>query len=217
MYNMYNKRWKYGKKSGFTLPEALVTSFVFLILALTMLGTLMMGMRYSRKTNAQIAAQQTCRNAMGALTNELRQAAVNIAPGSTGYLGITPAVSPTAVLYPNANVTQPADNILFTGINYAGWDPSDSAFNRSSPDNYKHIKYYVDGNILYRQEREISGGTLQNADDQPLAEARNGSISLSAKYLTPRQFEIEITVTEDKGQITQSSYTASTIVYIAVE
>ncbi len=214
---MNKKICKKRRISGFTLPEVLVASFVFLILALTLLGTMMMGMRYSRKTSAQIAAQQTCRNAIEAISSELRQAAPNISLGSTGYLGITPSVGPTAVLYPNANVTEPVDYILFTSINFDNWDPTDATFSRYDADNYRQIKYYIDGKTLFREERLISGGNLQNGDEQPLAEARNGSIELSARYLTSRQFEISVTVVEDEGQLTESAYNATTVVFVAVE
>lgn len=213
---MNSIRGKKKSTSGFTLPEIMVASFVFLIFAITLLGTMMMGMRYSRKTSAQIAAQQTCSNIIEAITSELRQAAPNIAPGTTGYLGISPQVGPTAVLYPNANTTS-ANYIIFSGINYNNWDPSVPSFNKANADNYRQVRYYVSGSTLFREERLISGGSLQTGTPQPLAEARNGSITLRITYQTARQFDVSVTVVEDQGQITESSYTATSRVLIPIE
>ena len=73
-------------KSGFTLPEVIITVGVFSLFTLSLLGTLVMGLRYLNMADEEIVAQQNCRNITDVVITELRQAVPNPAPGSTGYL-----------------------------------------------------------------------------------------------------------------------------------
>ncbi len=199
---------------GFTLPEVLVSLAIFLLFILTMLGMLIMGMRYLNKADAQIVAQRTCRNILDTIVSELRQGVPNPDPGGTGYLSVT--TNPTAVLYPNES-TPTTNYILFTEPNYARFNPSDASFNRQNPDIYQRVKYYVQNNILYREEQTITGGNLDTPVVTPLAEAPNGEIQLSVTRVNDKTFDITVTVTVDKGQASEATYSDTAKVFIAVE
>jgi len=220
MSNTSLKIKKTGKalswRNGFTLSEVMITVVIFLLFMMSLLGMLIMGLRYLNKANSEIIAQQNCRNILETITTELRQAMPNPAPGITGYLSISPPVEPTAVLYPNNNV-KTANYIKFTEPNFSYYDPSSLTFNAADPQNYQQVKYYINNNVLYREVKTIdSAGTLSEPTSFALAETPGGSLSMTAKYLTSNKFEISVTVTENKGHDTEATYTGTEKVFIAV-
>ncbi|MFP4497055.1 MAG: prepilin-type N-terminal cleavage/methylation domain-containing protein [Vulcanimicrobiota bacterium] len=207
-------RKKY-KKNGFTLAELLVAVATFTLLMLTLTSSFLLGVRYMKKTEAASNAQITARNISFAIVSELRQACPNPAAGNTGYPSIYPSVDPTAILQPNAN-NHTSNYILFTEPDFSDYDPAAAGFNRFDPDIYQQVKYYVQDNVLYREVRKISGGNLQAPVTTPLAEPVNGTIQLQFNYITARTVEIIITVVENQGDETETSYTSSTHVSIMV-
>jgi len=99
---------------GFTLAELTVALSVFALFALTALASLQMTLKHWRSVSVRVDATSACRRVASALGDELRQAVPNSAPGNSGYLGLVPAVDPTAVLVPNANSRLATDEVVFT-------------------------------------------------------------------------------------------------------
>lgn len=198
---------------GFTLPEVLVTFTTFMVFSSALFGTLILGLKYMEKAEAELSAQSTCRNIISTISGELRQGTVNSDSGESGYQAVTPSIEASAVLYPNKNSVT-TDYVLFTEPNFANFDPSESTFDRTNPDNYQQVRYFTENKTLYREIKTIQSGKLQDAQKDPIAEVLNGEIELQVKYLTTNKFELTVHVTEDKGMRSESSYTGSVIVYI---
>jgi prepilin-type N-terminal cleavage/methylation domain-containing protein len=204
-------------QKGFTLPEVVITTGVFLLFVLSLLGLMIIGMRYFKMADADVAAQQNCREILDVIGNELRQAAPCPDPGqgsqpARGYLGITPAVGSTAVLYPNKNTTT-ATYLEFTEPNYTTFDPTATGFDRTNPSNYQKIKYYISGKTLKREViTYTTSGTVSNTKTDDVAVSRNGSIALNVAWASNRVFNITVTTAEG-----QKKYTGSIKVFVLVE
>ncbi|MCE1245786.1 MAG: hypothetical protein LWY06_03985 [Firmicutes bacterium] len=204
-------------QKGFTLPEVIITAGVFLLFVLSLLGLLIIGLRYFRMADADVAAQQNCREILDVIGNELRQSAPCPDPGqgtnaARGYLGITPTVGSTSVLYPNKNNTT-SNYIEFTEPNYANFDPTATDFDRTNPANYQKVKYYVSGKILKRElTTYTTAGAVSATRTDDVAVSRDGSITLSFTWSSNKVFNVTVTTVEGKKQ-----YTGSMKVFVLVE
>jgi len=214
---LMNRTFK--NKKGFTLSEVMVTAVVFLLFALSLLGMLIMGMRYLNQADADIAAQQNCRDILDIMTNELRQAAPCPDPGqggnpARGYIGINPSVGSTAVMVPNKNNTTSTNVLEFTEPNYSNFDPSVSGFDRTNPSNYQRVKYKVTGDKVLTREVTTynTDGSVNTTDSAEVAVTQNGSISFEAVWQSNRVFDITVS-TEEAGK----QYSGTAKVFILVE
>ncbi len=209
------------KQRGFTLPEVLVTASVFLLFSLALLGILTMGMRYFNRAEADILAQQNCSDVLEVISNELRQG--NPCPdkgvGSyppRGYMGVTPAIDSTAVLFPNKNSgSTQGDHIEFTVPNYQTYDPANTSFDRFNPYYYKKVKYSVVDNGK-RVVREVTtyqaNGNIADTKTGDVAVTETGQIILLFDYISETTFKVSVTATEDL-----SKYSAESTVYMLVK
>jgi prepilin-type N-terminal cleavage/methylation domain-containing protein len=208
-----------GKNRGFTLMEILVSVLVFSVISLVLASTLSIGIRCFRKVDAHISVQQLCKTSLDYIVNELRQGVVNHDTGtenkSTGYLGISPPVEPTAVLFPNRNI-KTGDHLVFTQPDFERFNPASVNFNRTNPENYQIVKYYTDqGKSLYREVQSInSDGSLLSGAPVLLSDVQNGSMDLKVDYITRNKFSVTLTITEtiDNEEVRySSSATVSTL------
>ena len=206
---------------GFTLPEVLVTASVFLLFSLALLGILTMGMRYFNRAEADILAQQNCRDVLEIMSNELRQGnpCPDTGQGSyppRGYLGVTPALDSTAVLFPNKNSgnTQ-GDYMEFTVPNYQTYDPADTSFDRFNPYYYKKVKYSAVDNGK-RVVREVTtyqtNGNIAETKTGDVAVTETGQIILLFDYISETTFKVSVTATEG-----MSKYSGESTVYMLVK
>lgn len=209
----------FANQKGFTLPEVMVTAVVFLLFAMSLLGMLIMGMRYLNQADADIAAQQNCRDILDIITSELRQAAPCPDPGqgsypARGYIGINPSVGSTSVMVPNKNNTTSTDQIEFTEPNYSNFDPSVSGFDRTNPSNYQKVKYQITGNkVLIREVTTYDAdGNVNTTDSAEVAVTQNGQISFDVLWQSNRVFDVTVS-TEEAGK----QYSGMAKVFILVE
>lgn len=206
---------------GFTLPEVLVTASVFLLFSLALLGILTMGMRYFNRAEADILAQQNCRDVLEMIGNELRQGnpCPDTGQGSNpprGYLGVTPAIDSTAVLFPNKNSgNAQGDYIEFTVPNYLTYDPANSAFDRFNPYYYKKVKYSVvdSGKRVVREVTTYqTNGNIAETKSSDVAVTETGQIILLFDYLSETTYKVSVTTVEGL-----SKYSAESTVYMLVK
>lgn len=206
---------------GFTLPEVLVTASVFLLFSLALLGILTMGMRYFNRAEADILAQQNCRDVLEMVSNELRQG--NPCPDTgqginppRGYLGVTPTIDSTSVLFPNKNAGNvQGDYIEFTVPNYQTYNPADTSFDRFNPYYYKRVKYSVvdSGKRVVREVTTyLTNGNIADTKTSDVAITETGQIILLFDYLSETTFKVSVTATEDL-----SKYSAESTVYMLVK
>ena len=210
-----------NNRKGFTLPEIMVTTVVFILFSMSLLGILIMGMRYFNQAEADILAQQNCREVLEIITQELRQGNPCADPGqganpSRGYLGVTPPLESTAVLYPNKNPdNNPGNYIEFTVPNYQTYDPADSSFDRFNPYYYKRVKYFTtqDGKTVRREVTTYTkGGDVDNNKTDDVAITETGQITLDFNMVSETTYKVSVTAVEGK-----STYTGASTVYILVE
>jgi prepilin-type N-terminal cleavage/methylation domain-containing protein len=209
-------------QKGFTVPEVLVAISTFLILALLIGNSLLLGIKYVKQAEKKISDQIVCRGAIEIIVNDLRQGVPNLDPGNqnppTGYQGIEPPVSTTtAVLMPNENDST-SKYIEFTKPNYEVIDASETGFDRMKPEMFRIIKYYCQDMVLYREMRTINqDGSINPPVIIPIAEVENGVFELTVEYINQRLFKINFSINkmENDKIITTSSYTV--IAAIVVE
>ncbi|MCD4782230.1 MAG: prepilin-type N-terminal cleavage/methylation domain-containing protein [Candidatus Eremiobacteraeota bacterium] len=209
----------FSNKKGFTLSEVMVTAVVFLLFAMSVLGMLIMGMRYLNKADADIAAQQNCRDILDVMTSELRQAAPCPDPGqgsnpARGYIAIDPPVGSTSVPLPNKNNTKSTDLLEFTEPNYSNFDPSDPDFDHTNPSNYQKIKYEVTGNKVLTREVTTynTDGSVNTTDSAEVAVTQNGQIGFDVVWQSNKVFDVTVS-TEESGK----HYNGTAKVFVLVE
>ncbi|MCL5774555.1 MAG: type II secretion system GspH family protein [Firmicutes bacterium] len=188
-------------KKGITLSELLVTSVIFLIFTASLMALISMGTGYWKGVDKAINAQEVVYSSIGIIASEMRQGLPDPDPGTghspTGYFSIAPPVSPTAILYPNAN-SQSGNYVEFTEPNNAVYNLSSISFNANDPSNYQRVKYYVNGSVLYRDATTYdSGGNPTGPVTTPIVDAGNGSISVAASYISTNIYSITVTSVQD--------------------
>lgn len=208
-------------QKGFTLPEVLVTASVFLLFSLALLGILTTSMGYFSRAEADILAQQNCRDVLEIIANELRQGNPCPDPGqgsnpARGYLGVTPPLDSTAVLFPNKNTgSSQGDYIEFTVPNYQTYDPANSSFNRFNPYYYKRVKYSAVDNGR-RVIREVTtyqtNGNVNETKTADVAVTETGQIVLLFDYISDTTYKVSVTATEGL-----SKYSGASNVYLLVK
>lgn len=164
-----------------------------------------MALRQWNRVALKVNAGQNARFVASTIANELRQGVPSPDPAK-GYLAIKPAISPTAVLMPNAN-TKSSSQIEFTEPHptdtKGNWTPMKSGWVSTSPANYRNVIYRVQGLDVIRENRPNNG-------DAPTQEVitsagANGSIELSFTSLTSNTVDIKVKAREGQGA---NSYTA---------
>lgn len=198
------------RRRGMTLVELMVMAVIFSLFATTVLSVLTIALRYWTQSNQRVLAEQNLRVAMQAITSELRQgvpdADVAGANPATGYLSLSPAVPPTAVLTPNAN-TVGANYLAFTEPNPTNYDPSQTTFSAADPSNFQRVRYYVSGGSLRRERVQWSsaGAVTSTVDDALVSASSSGIIALTVQYLSATTFTVAVTTREGNSQYSLSS------------
>lgn len=184
-------------RRGFTLVEMSVALCIFGLFALTALASLNLTLKHWRSVSARVEAASASRLVASTLGQELRQAVPNPAPGATGYLALTPAVDPTAVLVPNANSRLSTNEVVFTEPNPAVYNPLSTSFNPADPSNYRRVRYYVANGAVRRQIWNLSSsGSASLQCDAALVAA--DEVRFDVSYLEPDLFEVAVSCT--RGQ-----------------
>lgn len=195
---------------GFTLAELTVMCMVFTIFAMTAVAVMTLAMQYWTQSNQRVLAEQNARVAISTISSELRQGIPDPDPGSgnpaTGYLSITPTVSPTAVLVPNANSTT-GTSLEFTETNPTNYDPSSGTFSSTNPANYQRVRYYVSGTDLHRELKlfDATGTVTSTSDDVIVSASSTGTLILSTQYLNTNEFKLTVTAAEGISQFVLST------------
>ncbi|MBI2266584.1 MAG: prepilin-type N-terminal cleavage/methylation domain-containing protein [Armatimonadetes bacterium] len=187
-----------NNKNGFTLAELLVAAALFMLLGGALLTVVSMALRSWRDADVRVNNQQNVRLIQDAIVSELRQAIPDSDPGGlnppTGYLSVTPAISPTGVIFPNTN-TPLGNYVEFTEPNPAVYDPSSVGFNPATPSNYRRIKYYLQSGYLKRDSTEYdSNGTPLNQKTTNIAQINTGTITLEVARLGTKLYQVKFTV-----------------------
>jgi prepilin-type N-terminal cleavage/methylation domain-containing protein len=194
-----------GRRSGMTLPEVMVAAVIFLLFSTSLISVLSLGMDYLQIGQQKILAQGNARMVADCIISELKQAIPN-PNATTGYPGITPAIVPSAVLYPNSN-NRSADYIIFTEPNPLNYAPYTSGWSYENASNYQTVRYYVSSGTVYREMKRFdSAGNQVSVASDPVARTSEGTISLSFSYLSGRLFSVSVTSSEKDGHLRTSSY-----------
>jgi len=184
-----------GNNRAFSLPELLVALVVFMLLSTSLVCAVSLGLRYWLKVIDRVNAQQNTLTACNVLANEMKQAIVDPDPGTggnapTGYRDVTPAVAASGVLYPNANQAS-TGYVEFTEPNPTTYDPSSASFSATDPSNYRRIKFYVQNNTLYRNEKTYSSdGAPASTTTNPIVQSVEGTLTLTVVYTSPTSFRL---------------------------
>lgn len=190
------------RRRGLTLAEVTVVLALFGLFSTTALASLNLAMSHWRKVAQEVDAASNCRFVTSTLTNELRQGIPNPAAASTGtgYLSLSPAVAPTAVLTPNQNV-RTATELVFTEPHPTSYDPLASGFDPQSPASYRRVRYYLSGATMRREVRTYtSTGTVATTQDALLASG--DSMALGVTWVAPDLFDVDVTCTRGRDSAT---------------
>lgn len=180
-------------------------SLIFSIFSMTAVAGLTLALQYWRQSNHRMLAEQNARVAMETVTSELRQAIVDPDPAGSGYLSITPAVSPTGVLTPNAN-SPSAATLVFTEPS-SSYDATVSGFSDSNAANYQRVNYYIQTHTLHRQViTYANGGAVASVNDSVIVGASpSGTLSMSTLWQASNTVRIQITAQEERYSFTLSA------------
>lgn len=201
------------KRSGFTLSEVMVVAVVFLLFSTSLISVLTLGMDYLQVGQVKILAQGNTRAVADCITSELKQAILN--PNSvTGYPSISPAILPSAVLYPNSN-TRTANSITFTEPNPANYAPYTTGWDYENAVNYQTVRYYVSNRTVYREMKRFDAdGNQTSITNDPIAQTSGGTITLSIAYASSQMFTVTVTSSEVDSQNKLRTYTVSPTVAV---
>ncbi len=183
---------------GFTLVELTVAISVFGLFALTALASLQMTLEHWRSVSVRVDATSACRRVVSALGDELRQAVPNSAPGPSGYLGLVPAVDPTAVLTPNANLRLATNEVVFTQPDPASYNPLSASFDPVDPGNYRKVRYYVRDGEVRRQVWTLSGSGAASLQADALLVGVDAA-RIDVAFLEPDLFSLAVSCTRGRN------------------
>ncbi len=212
-----------GKKRGFSLAEFLMALLLFSILSTSLMGTLVIGLRYYRRSSEGVEAQKKVKNTIEFIEGELRQAVIDPVPGvngnpPTGYLGVDPPIGPTGILKPNIHQKE-SNELVFNEPDYDYYDPANPSWFPLDPRNYKKVRYYVkDKNTIMREEIKYSqeGAPISSRVD-PVLSFPQGEVHITCKLVflddSSVIYNIEIQVDPKEGK----SYNLSTGVSVPSE
>lgn len=188
-----------GGARAFTLSEICVVVVLFALFSTTALASLNLSLAQWGYVARRINATSSARFAMSTMVNELRQALPN--PTSLGYRSLTPAVSPTGVLKPNANA-RTSTELVFTEVDPDAYNPAASGFDSGNPALYRRVRYYVQGGTTLRREMTTytSGGSVASTRDDLVARAQ--ALSLSVTWQAADLFDLAVSVTEGNVVVT---------------
>jgi type II secretory pathway pseudopilin PulG len=222
--------------TGHTLAEVLVSLACFMILSAIVAGALLIGTKYFKIVDESIQAKRLVRDCMDIMTTDMNEAIPNPDPGSknppTGYLGVKPPPPkkgtvewkvltdlkkpklqpPTAFLMPNIN-KKTSDHVIFNKPDFENFNPTRPGFYLDGAENYKVIKYYVQDNTLFREEKTINPDSSYNSPVvMPIAGVTSGTMSISARHINLRTIDLTITITS--GGATGKKYTDTATVTV---
>lgn len=191
---------------GLSLSEILVSLFLIGIFGLVAVGSLQMALRQWGRVAQKVNAAQNARFITSTIANELRQG-VPWADSTRGYLRISPAVAPTAVLTPNSNARN-SNSLEFNEPNPAFWHPMTSGWTPASQNNYRTVVYRVQGAEVIRENRPFDG--TPNTEEVIAAAQQNGAITLAFTWQAANMILVSVTAREGQGaQSYTSTYTTA--------
>lgn len=178
---------------GFSLAEVAVVIALFALFATTALASLNLAMAQWKEVGQRVDAAAACRFLTTTLSTEMRQGIPNPAPGTSGYQAISPPVSPTAVLLPNANQRTTAE-VAFTEADPAVYEPLSPGFDPSNPSLYRRVRYSVAGGTVARRvETFDSTGSLVGTSTATVIS--QDQVTLQATWLAPDLVTLEVSCT----------------------
>ncbi|MCD4784230.1 MAG: hypothetical protein K8T10_10465 [Candidatus Eremiobacteraeota bacterium] len=201
-------------RKGLTLVEMIITLGMMIVFIGALFSAMIAGLTYWKDGRLRLQTQEALRESLDTMTTELRQALPNPDPGTngnppTGYLGITPEIDPSGILYPNEN-NSVGDYLEFTEPVVSVYIPSTTGWSEEQPDNYQKIRYYVNKEYLIRRvTRYNSSGVQVSEEDNNVVALREGEITMQVTSLSTSLVEIEMTAT-----LSKFSYTIKTKVKI---
>ncbi|MCD4784399.1 MAG: hypothetical protein K8T10_11315 [Candidatus Eremiobacteraeota bacterium] len=201
--------------NGFSLAEFIVSLGLFLILTSSLAGTLMIGMRCYQASDVDVDFQKSVRDTIEAISNDVRQAVPDDAPGlfgnpATGYKSITPSISPTGVLYPNVNEAS-TNYIIFNKPDYSYYNPTLASWVPLDPRNFRKIRYFVqnDNEIIREVTLFNSDGSVASTHQDSQAIVEEGSIQLicSMQYSDDMNpfYRVRVIVSEEEKTFSLSA------------
>jgi len=199
-----------ARRRGFTLAEVVITVAVFSIFAVSAAGSMTAALRNWTRCNTRMQAEQNARTALSTIVADLRQALPDPDPGTsappTGYLSLSPSVSATGTLAPNANIPN-STTLTFTEPNVANYNPGGSGWSPLSPANYQKVTYYVlNGSLRRKQIQYTASGAISATTDDAVATPVQGTpVALTCAYLSPTSVQITVTATEQTQACTLST------------
>ena len=206
----YNKK----SKKAFVLTETIIILAVMILFIGTLVSALISGLSYWRDGRLRLKAQESLREGLDTLTNELRQAIPNPDPGTggnppTGYLKVDPNIDPTGLIFPNIHNRQ-GNYIEFTEPFESNYNPVSSGWTPENPANYQTVRYHVQDGVLKRHvTRYSNSGAIVSQSDDNVVSLTDGSIEIKTVFLSPTFVEVEMT-----ASISKFSYTIKTKVKI---
>jgi hypothetical protein len=194
-------------QKALSLVELIIMLAMLVVFLGTLFSAMIAGLRYWTDGRLRLRAQESIRECLDTMTNEMRQALPNPDPGTgsngaTGYLAITPAIDPTGVLYPNENTTE-GNYVEFTEPVEANYIPSNTGWKPELPNNYQKVRYFVSGGALKRKVTVYNAaGAMESETENNVVTLQDGTLSLKVKCLSPTYYEIEMTATLSKFSYT---------------
>lgn len=201
-------------RRGFSLIEMIIVLGMMVVFIGALFSAMIAGLSYWKDGKLRLQTQEALRESLDTMTTELRQALSNPDPGTngnppTGYLGITPEIEPTGILFPNEN-NPVGDYLEFTEPVESVYIPSTTGWSEEQPDNYQKIRYYTNKEYLVRRvTRYNSSGVQVSEEDNNVVALREGDLILQVTSISTSFVEIEMTATLNKF-----SYTIKTKVKI---
>jgi len=199
----YKSKKSLWLRRGFSLTEMIIMLGMMIVFIGALFSALIAGLTYWKDGKLRLQTQEALRESLDTMTTELRQALPNPDPGTngnppTGYLGVTPAIDPTGILYPNEN--NPVGNYLeFTEPVESVYIPSGTGWSEENPDNYQKVRYYTNNGYLVRRVTRYNASGVQiSEEDNNVVTLREGELTLEVTSISTSLVEIEMTATLNK-------------------
>lgn len=186
----------FRRVKAFTLVELMVSLVVFMILTTSLVCSVAIGLRHWLNIIDRVNVGQNIATAINAISCEMKQSIINPDPGgtgrsATGYVSVSPAILPSGVIYPNSNQT--TQSYVDFSEPSATYDPTASGFADTNPANYRRVKFYVDNNILYREQKTYtSAGVVESTVTTPVVKSVGGVMTLSVVYSSTTTYNLSI-------------------------
>ena len=181
------------RRRGLTLAEVIFGLTLFALVSTVLLATVSLSLRYGGLLSHRLTSSSNARMVLGTLAAEMR-GGLPCPSAAVGYLGLAPAVEPTAVLLPNAN-SPAASEVVFTEPDPATYAPLLPGFDRIVPANYRRVRYFTRDGAAWRQQvRFTSLGTPLETREELLVRA--GTVEIAATYRAADLFDVRVTASE---------------------